>query len=71
MGLWVLRWMDRRVLRVNPGGYTGLHVATIGIAALLAGVGVVYHHCSEVLPIAAMIIGGVFGHAQGQKGKGD
>jgi len=53
----------------TQGGYTVLHVATIGIAAVLAASGTVFGHCSEVLPIAAMIIGGVFGHAQGQKGK--
>ena len=58
------------MLHLNTqGGYTVLHVATIGIAAVLAASGTVFGHCSEVLPIAAMIIGGVFGHAQGQKGK--
>ena len=53
----------------NNNGFTMVHLAAVAIAATLAGVATYVGHCSEVTQLAAMIIGGVFGHAQGQKGQ--
>jgi hypothetical protein len=50
--------------RILPA-MTRAHVIVIGIAALLAGLALFSAHTTEGLGIAAAILTGVFGHAQG------
>lgn len=48
---------------------TKWHVATILIGALLAGLGVYAGHCSDVMPLATLIVGGAMGNATQLKWK--
>jgi hypothetical protein len=46
---------------------TWMHIAGLGIAAILAIAGALTQTTDALLPLAGTIVGGVFGHAMGDR----